>query len=266
MNEEKRYALVRTPADSLPNALRMKDLGGVDLALACRQHNSYCKALEELGFSLMRLPREDRFPDSVFVEDPAIIINDVLITARLRDPKRQGEEPLLQEALTPYFTRVFRIDPPGFVEGGDVLITADHIYVGLSKRTNENGAEQLAKIARDELCLETTIFSIPESYLHLKGEATFHYADSSTNRPFLMVSEEIASHFYKTDDRLIITPAEERFGGNNISCNGLMFVHKGRPKTKALLKRAGFTTKEIDMSEFEKIDGAMTCLSKLFQV
>jgi len=264
VNSRKKYALVCPPAKTVANAVRMKHRGEVDYEKATLQHKSYCNVLSSFGYSLITLPLNDGYPDSTFVEDPAIIIENILVVTRLRHPKRQGEEELIENALKPYFSGVFRIEPPGFIEGGDVLITNGHLYIGLSKRTNEDGAEQLAKLVKDNLLYEATIFEIPETYLHLKGEATYHRAECACREDFITVSEEIYPHFYRPWQKFVVTPAEERFGGNNISNNGLIFIHKGRKKTKKILEKEGLITKEIDLSEFEKIDGAMTCLSKLF--
>ncbi len=139
------------------------------------------------------------------------------------------------------------------------------MYIGLSRRTNYEGAEQLARIAKDTFGYSTTMIDIPETYLHLKGEATYHPSYNGSRKDIITVSEEIVDRFAESFCKLVVTPVEERFGGNNISDNGTILVHKGRNKTSALLKKEGFNVQEIDLSEFEKIDGAMrSCLSKLY--
>ncbi|OHA52162.1 MAG: hypothetical protein A3A97_04605 [Candidatus Terrybacteria bacterium RIFCSPLOWO2_01_FULL_40_23] len=253
------WALICFPSQNLNRALRMKDLGVVDSVSATRQHANYCKQLSRFGFSLLTLPSDTRYPDSVFVEDPAVIIEDTLIITRLRRKERIGEEERIKTILLPFFDKVSSITAPGFIEGGDVLIAKQHLYVGLSKRTNIEGANQLAEIARNLFGYPTTIFKIPESYLHLKGEATYHPSSDT-----ITVSEEIADHFRDSSSRLIVTPSNERFGANCISSKNAILIHKGRVKTKKLLRDLGFDVLEIDLSEFEKVDGAMTCLSKLF--
>jgi len=262
----KKYALVCLPVDTVDRGLRLEDLGEVDVASAKKQHRRYCFALEHLGYTLVQIPPDNRYPDSVFVEDPAVIIQDTLIITRLRRKERQGEEIRLEHTLAPFFPRVLHIEEPGFIEGGDVLITDKRIYVGISGRTNAEGVEQLAKIARDRCGLPTSIIEIPKNWLHLKGEVTFHRNPGKSENGLITVSEEIASHFADSGYELVVTPREERFGGNSISGDGEIFVHGGRAQSKKLLRDAGFRIHELWMSEFEKIDGALSCLSKLFSV
>jgi dimethylargininase len=261
--QPKRHALVCPPSDTVREGLRIKYLGDVDIAKAREQHEAYCQALESLGFTLLKISPDSRYPDSVFVEDPAVIIEDTLIITRLRRKERRGEEVEIKRVLTPFFRRVMHVEAPGFIEGGDVLAALGRLYIGLSRRTNSHGAEQLARIAWNNFRCRTSIFEIPKNYLHLKGGVTFH-GNAGAKRGTLTVSEEIARHFSESGHELVVTPAEERFGGNCISSDGKFFIHAGRPKTKKLLIDCGFRVRELQMSEFEKIDGAMTCLSKLF--
>lgn len=259
-----RRALVCLPANTLYKGLRKKYSGEVDVVRAKEQHRLYRLALESLGYSLTTMPADDHYPDSVFVEDPGIIIENSLIITRLRLDERRGEEKRLEQALSPFFPEPMRIEPPGFVEGGDVLVTDGRLYIGLSGRTDNNGAEQLAKIAKDHFGYETDVLEIPKSYLHLKGEVTFHRNAHKGGRKVITVSEEIARHFTNSGCKLIVTPREERFGGNCISAGDQTLVHAGLAKTKKILEGLGFRVDEIDLSEFAKIDGAMTCLSKLW--
>ncbi len=257
----KKIALVCKPAKTIGKGLRLKDTGDPDFEKTKLQHSDYMNALKNFGYELITMPPCKEFPDSVFVEDPAIIISDTLIITRLRSPKRSGEEAKVLNALLPYFNKIFQVPFPGFIEGGDVLIANQKIYIGLSGRTDQNGADGLAKIARDHSRfshIDIKIFEIPKNWLHLKGGVSYHKNNVIT------ASENIARHFESSGSRLIVTPGDERFGANCISEGTSMLVHKDRKKTKAIIEKAGFTTKEIDLSEYDKIDGAMTCLSKLF--
>ena len=184
--------------------------------------------------------------------------------ARLRRPERQGEEELLEKTLAPMFSGVNHIEEPGFVEGGDVLITHDRLYVGLSKRTNAEGADQLAKIAWDNHRFMTVAFEIPEDSLHLKGGVTFHPGLDICWGNIITISEELAYYFRSSGCYLVEIPKEERFGANCITGGSTAFIHAGRPRTKRKLQKIGLEVNELPMSEFEKIDGALTCLSKLF--
>jgi len=263
----KNYAIVCLPSATVDQGLRMNFLGDVDVEELRSQHATYCEILEDFGYWLIVVPPDNNYPDSVFVEDPAVIMHDVLVRTRLQNEKRQGEEARLEQALLPFFSRskLFHIDPPGFIEGGDVLVTNDALYIGLSARTNAEGADQLARIAKDHAGFETHVLEIPKSYLHLKGEVTFHRNSSAKNgKNIITVSEEIAHHFSGSGCELILTPPEERFGGNCISSGSNICVHADCTETMRRLAARGFKVRPLPMTEFKKIDGAMTCLSKLF--
>lgn len=252
-------ALVCGPADTLNQGLRMENLGEVDVVKARIQHKNYCLALEELGFRLISFPADNKHPDSVFVEDPAVIMEDLLVMLRLRCLERQGEEKRVRQILAPYFSKVINLDSSGFVEGGDVLILERELCIGISKRTDGKGAEALAKIARDLAGFKSRVFEIPSRFLHLKGGASFQ-GDTGV----LVVSEEILVNFNGVSCRPLAVPVEERFGANCISRGKKLIMHSGKPKTKKILGEAGFLVQDIDVSEFEKIDGALTCMSKIF--
>jgi dimethylargininase len=263
---QKTHALVRLPGTSVSKGLRMIDLGEVNPSLACLQHRKYREVLARMGFEVLTLSSEDKYPDSVFVEDPAIVINDILVITRLRREERQGEEKLLHGALAHYFKRdkTFAITDCGFVEGGDVLVTPSKLYIGVSARTDSHGADQLAKIAKDHARVESKIFEIPNNWLHLKGGASFHLHRRGGGA--ILANDEIADSLNDKTYPIVVTPSSERFGANCISNNGMMMVHAGRPKTQAILDSYGYDVVPVEMSEFEKIDGAITCLSKIFRV
>lgn len=256
------YALVCSPADSIARALRMQDLGDVNIPKLKAQHAAYVEVLNRFGSVIIAMPKQEKFPDSTFVEDPAVNIgNKVLVYVRLANRARQGEEELMERTLTPLLRgmQIAHIEAPGFVEGGDVLVADGTLYIGLSQRTNANGADQLARIAYNRLRWKSKMIPIPASYLHLKGEVTYHPRSN-----FVTVSEEIAEHFEGSGRRIVVTPAEERFAGNCISYDRAILIHKGSTKTAKILRRECLNPIALDLSEFAKIDGAMTCLSKFF--
>lgn len=259
------YALVRKPGNSVVNGLKLKNYGEVDAKKAKLQHQNYRIALYKMGFQPIILPPEEKYPDSVFVEDPAVVAKNTLVVARLTKKERRGEESLLEKTLASFFDNIQRIEEPGYLEGGDVLITENGAYIGLSGRTNFDGAQQLAKILY-KLCFKyTTFLELPSDMLHLKGAMSYHCV--SREKSLIMISEELHSLFknkvnLERENEILVTPAEERFGANCINSGKHFLIHANRPKTKALLKKRGYCVTEIDLSEFEKIDGAMTCLSK----
>jgi len=271
-------ALMCAPADTFNQALSLskKDRGRVDVAELRRQHINYCAALNGFEYNVIAMHVDNNHPDSPFVEDPAVIIDDIIIFTRLRKLSRRGEVVVLEDFLTKTvdpqtgmplisrFSGIFRIEPPSFIEGGDVLVTDGMLYIGLSGRTNGSGAIQLAEIAHDHAGFDSKIFPIPkdDDHLHLVGGVSYHRPQVGINKPIIIVCEDIAEHFANSGCHLIETPVEERFGANCISQDGKILVHASSPRTKALLERAGFEVILIDLSEFAKKDGAMTCLSK----
>lgn len=261
MRNEK--VLVRMPGKTINRGLRIKDRGEVDVATAVRQHSDFCMALCEIGLDLaVWLPANDAFPDSVFVEDPAVIIEETLIIARLARAERQGEETEVESALRPYFEDIVHIEPPGLVEGGDVLVTDGHLYVGLSGRTNLAGAEQLARFARDKYRYHASLIELPDDHLHLKGEVTYH-PDSKT----IVVAERLAPEFRNDRHRLIDIPLKsdaERFGANCISRRTSFIVDARCGAARTILAGHGFSIRPVDLDQFDRVDGAMTCLSKIF--
>ena len=265
----KNRVLVRLPANSVNQGLRINDRGAVDVERAKSQHADYCEELKKLGYSIdLVLPPDDRYPDSVFVEDPALIVGNTLVVTRLRRPERQGEEILMEETLSPHHRQVLRIMDPGFVEGGDVLVTNGFLYIGLSNRTNADGALQLGRIAWEQHRYRSAFIEIPDNHLHLKGELSYH-PDSN----MVTVSERLMPGFSKAQrsmgaqEKLVVIPAgdsAQRFGANCISHGQKMLIHGGCVEARRILEAEGFEVCEVLLDEYDKIDGAMTCMSKFF--
>jgi len=205
-------------------------------------------------------------------------VERLLVITRLAHPTRQGEEALLERALTPYFSdtfsRIVRIEEPGLIEGGDVLVVdcLKKQFIGITKntsgRTNESGAEQLARMAWDMFEYETVfVYDLPKNLLHLKGACAFHKGWSGRG-PVITVAEPVARHFEKSGCHLVVIPEEEHdacYGANGISEGQHILIHKGAEIMKRLLERLDFCPHEVDLSELWKIDGAMSCLSKEFE-
>src|SRR6185436_10417020 len=143
------HAIVRPPAATFAAGITTSSLGPPDLALALEQHEAYCRTLERLGLSLVRLAPEPDFPDSTFVEDAAIVTSRGAILTRPGAPSRAGEVAALGAALGRWFPELDRITAPGTVDGGDVCEAGDHFFIGVSRRTNMEGAAQLARWLAD---------------------------------------------------------------------------------------------------------------------
>ena len=260
----KNRILVRLPANTVDQGLRIDDRGAVDVCRAKDQHAAYCEELKRLGYSVdVTLPPDDRYPDSVFVEDPALIVEDTLIITRLKRLERRGEELAMEAVLKPFYGNAEYILDPGFVEGGDVLVTDGYLYIGISNRTDWHGAEQLARIAHNNHGYRSVFITIPDSHLHLKGEVSYHRVD----RGIITVSERLAPDFRGAKEKLVVIPvreAKQRFGANCISNGRKILIHGGCMEARKILEADGFSVQEVPLDEYDKIDGAMTCMSKFF--
>src|SRR5215211_1787359 len=163
------HAIVRPPAATFADGITSSGPGAPELSLALEQHEAYCRVLERLGLSLVRLPPDPAFPDSTFVEDAAIVTTQGAILTRPGAPSRAGEVTSLGEALCRWFPELDRISAPGTVDGGDVCEAGDHFFIGLSHRTNEQGAAQLSRwLAAGDFTSSVIDIREMQGILHLK--------------------------------------------------------------------------------------------------
>ena len=249
-------AIVRPPAATFADGLTSSDLGPPDLALALEQHETYCRTLERLGLSLVRLPPDPRFPDSTFVEDAAIVTGRGAILTRPGAPSRAGEVAAVGAALDRWFPELDRISPPGTVDGGDVCEAGDHFFIGVSHRTNEEGAAQLATwlAARD---FSSSLIDIRgmSGMLHLKTGLSW------LGGRRLIAWREFAGHEALRGWEVHEVPGGEEYAANCIRVNDAVLVARGFPETAALLRGLGHDVAEVEMSEYRKMDGGLSCLS-----
>jgi dimethylargininase len=249
-------AIVRPPAATFAEGITSSSLGPPDLELALKQHEAYCKALERLGISLERLPADPAFPDSTFVEDAAIVTGKGAILTRPGAPSRAGEVAALGAALSRWFSNVDRITPPGTVDGGDVCEAGSHFFIGLSQRTNREGAAQLAAWLA-ERGFGSSVIDIRElpGMLHLKTGLSW------LGGRRLLAWASIAGHEAVRGWEVVKVPKEEEYAANCIGVNEAMLVAGGFPRTAALLRGLGHDVVAIEMSEYRKMDGGLSCLS-----
>lgn len=253
------HAIVRRPGRSLINGLSS---GGLrpDYNQAISQHLAYSEALESCGLEVLTLPPAEHFPDSCFIEDPALLTPDCAIITNPGAPSRCGEAPLLADTLAKFYPpqHIHRITAPGALDGGDIMATERHYYIGRSERTNAEGAAQLAHILSQ---YGYSSSEVPlQRCLHLKSHV--NYLDNDT---LLLTGEFIDSPLF-AGFRQLIVPAEEAYAANSLWINGLIIVPAGYPQTLRLLRQAGYKTLTLDMSEFRKLDGGLSCLSLRFRV
>jgi dimethylargininase len=267
-------AIVCPPAPNFAEGLTTVDLGAPDYERAMVQHEGYCQALEQCGLTLIRLEADPRHPDSTFVEDTAVLTQRGAILTRPGAPSRDGEVTSIKKVLTDFYPSLMSIISPGTLDGGDICEAGDHFFIGISERTNEAGAWQLAEMLASfnytssfvdiRHCSE--VQSVPgavatgpgETILHLKsglvylGDRRLAVINSLADR------EEFAAY------DLVRVNSGEAYAANCVRVNDHVLVAAGFPVWEARLRYLGYQTIALEMSEFQKMDGGLSCLSLRF--
>ncbi len=249
-------AIVRRPGRSLSSGITSASLGKPDYEQALQQHDKYIEALKSCEVSVTILEAEEQYPDAVFVEDTAVLTGRCAVVTNPGAASRQGEELSIKEALKKSYTDVETITPPGNLEGGDVMQVGDHFYVGLSARTNKEGARQFAEILKKYGYTASTIKM--KKFLHLKTGLAY-----LENNNLVVAGEFIDNPGFETFNRIFIDESEG-YAANCIWVNEVVLVPMGYPKAKAAVETAGYRVLEVDVSEFRKLDGGLSCLSLRF--
>ncbi len=252
-------AILRIPGSNFADGLTTVDLGVPHFDQVLEQHAHYCDALRECGLELTLLTPDLQHPDSTFVEDTAILIPEAAIFCRPGATSREGEVEVIRPVVERFYTRSFTIDAPGTVDGGDICEAGDHFFIGLSQRTNEQGARQLAEHLI-ELGYTTSNIDVRDmtTILHLKSGIS--YIGDNT----LVVMEEMAaSRRFANFDLLRVSEAES-YAANCVRVNDRVLLAEGFPTLRDELSARGFNPLILDMSEFQKMDGGLSCLSLRF--
>ena len=250
------HALVRPPGPTFVNGITTSGLGPPDVTLALAQHERYCETLEGLGVSLVRLPADEKFPDSTFVEDTAILAAGGAMLTRPGAASRAGEVSSVAAALRDWFPALARVVEPGTVDGGDVCEAGGHFFIGHSARTNAAGASQVATwlIERGLGATVVDIRPLP-SLLHLKTGVSW------LGGRRLLAIEDFAGHAVLGAWDVVTVPRGEDYAANCLLINESVVIARGFPGTAALLRSLGYHLVEVDLSEFQKMDGGASCLS-----
>jgi len=247
-------ALVREPSARAVGGLRVVDRGAPDLSGLRREHTAYVAALQAAGVTVERLPALDQFPDSMFVEDPALVFPEGAILLRPGAPSRAGEAAALAPALRARFASVLELPPPGHVDGGDVLTLPDRVLIGLSARTDRAGAEALVGcLAR--LGRRGEVVVTPPGVLHFKSDCSL--LDDAT----VLVTARLATAGVFPGLRMLTVPAGEEGGANALRVNAAVLAGSHYPRTLALLRREGYAVVPLDIAEVGKLDAALSCMS-----
>ncbi len=251
-----KYALVRTPCRNLVHGLSSAVLGKPDYNKALAQHAAYVGVLQRCGLDVTVLPADEEYPDSVFIEDTAVLSEKAAVITRPGAPSRLGEERSVAAALLSRYPRLEAITAPGTLEGGDVFKAGDHFFIGISARTNPAGARQLAMILQKHGYKAT---AVPLRHvLHLKTGVAY----LESNR--LLACGEFMDHPLLAGFEIVPVPAAEAYAANSVWINGRVLVPAGFPKARQAIAKLGYEAVPVDVSEFRKLDGGVSCLSLRF--
>ncbi len=251
-----KHAIVKTPGKSYVNGLTTADLGKPDYEKLLEQHDAYVKALKKCGVDVTLLPASEQFPDSTFVEDTAVLTSEFAVITNPGTPSRNGETKEIESVLKNFYHTFYFIQAPGTLEGGDVLQVDNHFYIGLSKRTNKEGARQLKEIL-DSHGYTGSVVPVND-YLHLKTGVSY------VQKGLMLVTGEFVEHEGFESHEQIIVPPNEDYAANCILVNDYVMMPKGYKETKQKIQEAGHKIIEIEASEFRKQDGGLSCLSLRF--
>src|SRR4030042_3627265 len=246
-------AIVRKPGKNFSQGITTARLGKPDFKKALVEHEKYCQALMKCGVEIISLEPDERYPDGCFVEDTDVVTGERAIITRPGATSRQREEIVISQILSAW-KKIESIQPPGTVDGGDILKKDDHFFIGISGRTNHEGAGQLKEILSKYgySASEIKVSTVP----HLKSGAAYIGKDK-----FLSI-EEFSERFPFSS--VIRVDKDESYSANCLLVNDILLIPGGFPATKRNLIAAGYDIMEVEMSEFRKMDGGLTCLSLLF--
>lgn len=248
--------IVKILSESYVNGLTTSDLGRPNLEIALEQHQAYIEALRKCGTKVTVLPGNIQYPDSTFVEDTAVLTPNFAVISNPGAISRNGEIHDMEPVIKSFYETIYYIKAPGTLDGGDILQIEDHFYIGISARTNHDGSEQLKQILEAE-GYKGTIIEL-EQFFHLKTGIT--YLGNQT----IVVAGEFIDHPEFNKYQKIVVPPEEEYAANCIRVNDYVILPAGYPVTKQKINDAGYQTIELEMSEFRKLDGGLSCLSLRF--
>ena len=249
-------AIVRTPCENMVNGLTTAGLGEPDYPLAMEQHRKYISTLNECGLDVIILDEDPAFPDSTFVEDTALLTPACAIISKPGARSRKGEEIQMQSVLEGLYDDIEHIRDPGTLEPGDVMMVGAHYYIGLSERTNAEGAQQLESIL-EKYGFKASTVDIA-GMLHLKSGLAY------LENNILLSDHAFIGHQTFQDFEIIPVSPDEAYAANSLWINDQVLVASGYPQTLKAIKSKGFKVIELDVSEFRKLDGGLSCLSLRF--
>jgi dimethylargininase len=247
-------ALVREPSRSVVFGLRAQDRGAPTYEGVKAEHEAYVAALRTAGVKVTVLPALEDFPDSLFIEDPALVFTEGAIVLRPGAPTRMGEAAVVEPVLRTNFSKVLSLPSGGFADGGDVLVTPKRVLIGRSARTDAAGAKALADCLT-QLGRPSEIIATPKEVLHFKTDCAL--LDDET---VLSTARLAQSGVFKDLEPLLVPPGEEA-AANALRVNDVVLVGSQFPRTIDLLTQAGFKVVPLPTRQIGKIDAGLSCMS-----
>ncbi len=249
-------AIVRTPCRKIVDGITTANLGSPIYEKAIEQHRDYVRALETCGLEVFVLEADNAYPDSTFVEDVALLTPRCAIITNPGAESRRGETAVMHQTLSQFYTSIEKIEPPGTVEAGDIMMVGSHFYIGLSERTNLDGIRQMIAILEKHGLTGATVEM--NEMLHLKtGLAYLEHNNLVATGEFLAKPEFQSFNILEVD-------VDESYAANCVWINDFVLIPEGFPKSRKLVESAGYQTIAVDVSEFQKLDGGLSCLSLRF--
>ncbi len=257
-NEVQQYrAITRAISRSLTHCeLTFLARQPIDSAKAVEQHDAYCNALRRAGLVVERLPSNEDLPDSVFVEDTAVIFDEVAVLTRPAVPSRRLEVEEITTYLAAY-RPIQQIVEPGTLDGGDVLTVGKTVFVGDSSRTNREGQLQLTAIAHS--------FGYRVTPNSSAGSLPLKTGVTALDQETLLINSRWIKDCTFPGFRRVEVPANEPFAANALTINGVTYLSSSWPQTRQLLVDLGMQVHVLEMSEFEKGEAGVTCLSLILR-
>ncbi|RPI34422.1 MAG: N(G),N(G)-dimethylarginine dimethylaminohydrolase [Chloroflexota bacterium] len=254
-----RNAIVRTPGKNFADGLTTSGLGAPVYEKALAQHRLYCEALRKCGLQLIILEPDLRYPDSTFIEDVAVLTQKSAILTNPGADSRKGEVEAIKGTLAACFDQVCSINPPGTMDGGDICEAGDHYFIGISERTNEDGARQLAALLAIEGYTSSfvDIHGVP-GILHLKSGISY-LGDNN-----LVLIDALAGWDAFAGYNIIQVDEAENYAANCVRINDVVIMPAGFPRLKQSVEQLGYPVLPLEVSEYQKMDGGLSCLSLRF--
>ena len=245
-------AIIRQPNKSIQNGLSSLNLHP-QFEIIAEEHSNYIKAIKEAGLQIKLLESLEEYPDSIFVEDPALIYKTNVIILNPFDPSRNGEKNIIKNEIKHFFDNILFVEE-GYVEGGDILNINNHFIIGLSHRTNKLGANNLSKILQS-LGATVEICKTPDDILHFKSECSI--IDDDT----ILVSNKMAQLDYlKSHYHLIELPIGEEGAANALRINDKLLLPDGFVKAEEMLSKK-YNIIKVKVDEIAKVDAGLSCMS-----